>query len=200
MHTRRTSPLLSALLPLAVALALALGGGLHAAAQGTPDEETPAQETVCDGEQGAAYGLCVAYCEAMDCDSANPRASNRACDRVLGNYEGVTGGGVPPCINACGDIGKPFPPVRCEFPVVVGRCESQTFCEAGTDPDGRTTAICTDACGRAGCDTKEDFARCEAAKGQCLGGLCLQLQAEGRCFEDDGTAFEVGLYGCVELP
>lgn len=38
----------------------------------TPDGMTPAEETVCDELQGAKrglYGLCVAYCEAQDCDS-----------------------------------------------------------------------------------------------------------------------------------
>ena len=32
----------------------------------TADGETPAQEPVCDELNGALYGLCVAYCEAMD--------------------------------------------------------------------------------------------------------------------------------------
>lgn len=36
----------------------------------TPDEETPAEEEACkkyEGE-GARYGLCIAYCEAQDCE------------------------------------------------------------------------------------------------------------------------------------
>ena len=33
----------------------------------TPDGVPPSLETVCDAETGAAYGLCTAYCEAMDC-------------------------------------------------------------------------------------------------------------------------------------
>jgi len=48
---------------------LALVSILPAMAQ-TPDEETPAEEKACEkykGE-GARYGLCVAYCEAQDCD------------------------------------------------------------------------------------------------------------------------------------
>ena len=36
----------------------------------TPDGETPSEEQACDKYEGegARYGLCVAYCEAQDCD------------------------------------------------------------------------------------------------------------------------------------
>lgn len=52
----------------------------------TADGWTPAEETVCDGQSGALWGLCVAYCEAMDCDSDYPNADETACNQVLGNY------------------------------------------------------------------------------------------------------------------
>jgi hypothetical protein len=55
-----------------------------------------ADSTICDGTAGAAYGLCTAYCEAMDCESDNPQASEIACERVYSNYSKITGG-VPPC-------------------------------------------------------------------------------------------------------
>jgi len=42
----------------------------------TPDGETPAEESVCDGLPDAQFGICNAYCEAMDCDSDNPKANN----------------------------------------------------------------------------------------------------------------------------
>ena len=45
---------------------------------GTPDGQPPSMETVCDGQSGAAFGLCNAYCEAMDCDSPDPQASPQA--------------------------------------------------------------------------------------------------------------------------
>lgn len=64
------------------ALAFLLCGCLapwSAALAKTPDGRTPAEETVCDGEVGAAYGLCNAYCEAMDCDDPNHRASDQGC-------------------------------------------------------------------------------------------------------------------------
>lgn len=56
-----------------------------------------AESTICDGSAGAAYGLCTAYCEAMDCDSDNPQASETACQRVYDNYAKITGG-IPPCV------------------------------------------------------------------------------------------------------
>jgi hypothetical protein len=66
----------------------------------TPDGQTPAEETVCDNEQGAAYGLCTAYCEAMDCDSPSQRASDKGCEAVRRNFERKTGRPIP-CAVAC---------------------------------------------------------------------------------------------------
>ncbi|MCP4264386.1 MAG: hypothetical protein GY777_02225 [Candidatus Brocadiaceae bacterium] len=37
--------------------------------------------TVCDDLKGKAYGLCNAYCEALDCDW-DPNASGRACEAL----------------------------------------------------------------------------------------------------------------------
>lgn len=54
-------------------------------------------ESVCDGEQGAAYGLCNAFCEAMECDSDDPQASETACNKVQSKFEQVTGH-QPPCL------------------------------------------------------------------------------------------------------
>jgi len=70
---------------------------------GTPDGLPPSVETICDGQTGAAFGLCNAYCEAMDCDSANPQASQKACDRVYANFEKHTGG-PPPCTCPCNNV------------------------------------------------------------------------------------------------
>ena len=69
----------------------------------TPDGKPPSVETVCDNETGAAFGLCNAYCEAMDCDSPNHHASDTACAQVKSNFEKKTGRPLPceascPCI------------------------------------------------------------------------------------------------------
>ena len=58
-------------------------------------EEIVVEET-CNDLEGAAYGLCNAYCEAMDCDG-EPEASDKACERVLNNYMKKTGSEMPLC-------------------------------------------------------------------------------------------------------
>lgn len=72
-----------------------------ALAKGTPDGQPPSEETVCNGLDGALFGLCNAYCEAMDCDSPNHHASDTACARVLANYMKHSGGQPPPCAVTC---------------------------------------------------------------------------------------------------
>ncbi len=77
-----------------ILLAAVVGAAFPATAK-TPDGETPSQETVCDNETGAAFGLCNAYCEAMDCDSPNHNASDQACASVRHNFERKTGRPMP---------------------------------------------------------------------------------------------------------
>jgi hypothetical protein len=48
--------------------------------------QPPADESVCDGLSGPSWGLCNAYCEAMDCESENANASSAACQKVLSEY------------------------------------------------------------------------------------------------------------------
>jgi hypothetical protein len=88
---------------LAFALLLLCTG----AALASPHGETPAEETVCDNETGAAFGLCNAYCEAMDCETDEPNASATACSRVRGKFQQITGRDLPceepptcPCANS----------------------------------------------------------------------------------------------------
>ncbi|HYN20836.1 MAG TPA: hypothetical protein VE078_07750 [Thermoanaerobaculia bacterium] len=81
-------------------LALALLVAAAPTAAKTPDGMPPSEETVCDGQVGAAYGLCTAYCEAMDCDSPEPNASATACSRVQANFLRHTGMPLP-CDVAC---------------------------------------------------------------------------------------------------
>jgi hypothetical protein len=66
----------------------------------TADGETPAEEMVCDEQIGALWGLCIAYCEAMDCHYTYPHADDRACNRVYENYVKLSGT-MPPCV--CGE-------------------------------------------------------------------------------------------------
>lgn len=83
---------------IAGALLLALTFGIQAK---TPDGKPPSEETVCDSLTGSLFGLCNAYCEAMDCTDPNQKASNQACDRVLTNFMRKSGGNPPPCVSAC---------------------------------------------------------------------------------------------------
>jgi len=63
---------------------------------GTPDESPPAEEQVCDdaGLMGSALGLCVAFCEANDCDTF---PDSKACTVLRGNYARITGELAFPC-------------------------------------------------------------------------------------------------------
>lgn len=73
---------------------------LSALAQ-TPDEMTPAEETVCSEEEGALKGLCNAFCEAMDCHlNEGIHASPKACGKVLANYHKKSGDIDPPCLDS----------------------------------------------------------------------------------------------------
>jgi hypothetical protein len=87
--------------------------GAGAALAQTPDHLPPARETVCDNETGAAYGLCNAYCEAMDCELANdsdpltaPKASSTACNKVRTKFQKIAGRDVP-CEVSCPCLGVP---------------------------------------------------------------------------------------------
>ena len=77
-----------------LAILATLGWAGLASAQ-TADGSTPAEETVCEAFGGAAWGLCNAYCEAMDCDSELAEASDRACQKVADNFFKMTGQDLP---------------------------------------------------------------------------------------------------------
>lgn len=63
----------------------------------TPDGQTPAEETACDGLEGSMFGTCNAYCEAMDCDSPNQKASEKACQVKLKKWAAMAGEEPIPC-------------------------------------------------------------------------------------------------------
>ena len=74
------------LIPLSFAILFA-----GAALANTPDGETPAEESICNDYNGAGFGLCNAYCEAMDCHcfddpDCEPAASQTACDKVASRF------------------------------------------------------------------------------------------------------------------
>ena len=81
---------------LAIAVLVGAPGLALAYGDGTPDEQPPAEELPCDaaGLGGAAYGLCIAYCEANDCEI---QPDKHACDVLRGNYARITGEDLFPC-------------------------------------------------------------------------------------------------------
>jgi hypothetical protein len=88
------------MLALAAALALFVTAvAWRTSSAKTPDGMPPSQEQVCSGLQGAAFGLCNAYCEAQDCD-VHPRPS---CAALRRNFARLTGSPVLPCDAVCGD-------------------------------------------------------------------------------------------------
>ena len=67
----------------------------------TPDGQPPAKKSVCSQLSGKEFGVCNAYCEAMDCDNPNSKASNKACKIKFDQWVALRGAGVPiPCENA----------------------------------------------------------------------------------------------------
>ena len=83
-------------LVLAVGLLASAPTTLLAYGDGTPDGQPPAEELPCDlaNLSGAAFGLCIAYCEANDCEI---QPDKRACDVLRGNYWRLTGSDLFPC-------------------------------------------------------------------------------------------------------
>lgn len=105
----------------------------------TPDGLPPALETVCDMEQGAAYGLCNAYCEAMDCELANdgdpgtePKASATACSKVRGKYQQTAGHDLPCEVTCpCNVQGFPFFPDFVSGQIPIAGCQLAPLGETG---------------------------------------------------------------------
>lgn len=69
----------------------------NAYGNGTPDGQPPAEEQVCEDAElfGSAYGLCVAFCEANDCDAQE--VDDRACSVLRDKYTRTTGEPFFPC-------------------------------------------------------------------------------------------------------
>ena len=113
-------------------LALALILFPTATAAKGPDGVTPAEEYVCDDVTGKANGLCVAYCEAMDCDSSDRKASPKACEQTLANYMKLMDV-EPPC----------YVPVNAAACPCFGRLTDEGFTD-DTDCDGANDGLLKD--------------------------------------------------------
>lgn len=88
-------------------------------AQGTPDGQTPAQETVCDVLTGSEFGLCNAYCEATDCGDGVNYANIRACESLAKNWAKKTGIQELPCDCDDGSVFLPGEGCGCGHDLVI---------------------------------------------------------------------------------
>lgn len=157
----------------------------------TPDGAPPSEETVCSGLQGAAFGICNAYCEAQDCD-VHPRPS---CARLLANFRRITGMPSFPCDTICGD-GTIGPGEDCDPPGSV--CANQVTCTPDcTCPE----PVCGDGVIDPGeeCDPGSPLSFCD-----CLDN-CRCATTEPGCCEcgDNGCTESVGTdcpAGCTLAP
>ena len=71
---------------------------------------------VCGGLSGNEFGLCNAYCEAMDCDG-DPKVSEQTCTQVALNFSRATGGGEPNCGPSSAPTGSQLGSCPCNFDV-----------------------------------------------------------------------------------
>lgn len=141
---------------------------------GTPDGETPAEETICDGLSGAAFGLCNAFCEAQDCDLDFPDLSN-SCSQLLDNYQKKTGFPGPPCVcrDVCVDERQACAEEVRSSEEVRARCAER--CRYSQNPD-RCFFRCIQIAVRATC-----FPPFRACINDCNEQFCIQYPNDPRC-------------------
>lgn len=114
----------------------------------TADGLTPAEETTCDGLPKAEFGLCNAYCEAIDCDTREQPL--KACESLRDNYFELTGFSAFPCDVTCPELPDP----TCSGNGVIGTggdgCDVCLCYENWSGPDCATCDAGFDECGVCG--------------------------------------------------
>jgi hypothetical protein len=88
------TPSMKARIAIAVvfALFLALGRATADTCEAGTDET---RAGLCDGFSGVTFGMCVALCEARECD--RQPADDERCEVLRRGFDRVSGGVQPPC-------------------------------------------------------------------------------------------------------
>ena len=99
------TPLTATLTTLLAGALMTVASAANAYGDSTPDQQPPAEERACDeaGLVGAAFGLCVAYCEANDCDAQFDQPDDQSCSALRTRYARATGQFFFPCDVSPGD-------------------------------------------------------------------------------------------------
>jgi hypothetical protein len=140
-----------------------------------------AVETDCDTLTGAARGLCIAYCESLDCDvEDHPR-----CERLRRTYERMTGGARLPCVGISFGQCLESSDDLTECNELGGQRVSDSYCPAVTS---RISLGCITSCSDEGvCRNYHPFFGVVGPTvSDCPGGLeCFaSFSITGRCVED----------------
>ena len=156
----------------------------------TFDGRTPAEEEDCDSLTGAAYGLCVAFCEAQDCDV---NVGQPSCDSLRKNFQKKTGSTIFPCEARCGDgVVSPGSGEACDDGNAVECDGCSSECEIQNQGDPGCESPDPECSGQ----TCETFTTCNAGGSCFTSGVCGSL-AEGGGLCVDGSTQCAGLLDCV---
>jgi hypothetical protein len=105
----RNSGIMGLCLSLSIVLAMFGFAATAARARRIRSGEAQAEEGICSGLKGMAYGLCNKYCTVMDCDTSEGYAKHSSeCDKALANFKTKKDGEYPPCV-ACENCPCDFP-------------------------------------------------------------------------------------------
>jgi hypothetical protein len=128
----RISPITSVLIASSVVLAAP-----DADAKGTRDGETPAVEDVCDpliGLTPGLFGLCLAFCEAQDCEATLDEATGETV------FDPICEQSSPKILDDYNRLRTPTDPVLPCLTVVAAECPCWNEEELDTIADGETQA------------------------------------------------------------
>jgi hypothetical protein len=163
----------------------------------TPDGSTPANEGICDSLQDATpslYGLCVAYCEALDCqhiEGGLVQCNSAPSNKILENYNKKKAPSDPPMPCVVPPPPPPLPPCACWTPEELSLIQPG-FCRL-TEGSTSTTFPCSPPL----TDYRCNDGQCSSFEAECVNNFdptpvsgfntCTNLNDTG-CFTLEGSA------------